>query len=302
MADLNALVIFAKVVEANGFSEAARRLGIPLSTVSRRVADLEKQLGLRLLHRSTRSLRLTDAGAEVLEHARRSAELSESVDNIVSYQLTNVTGTLRLASLPSISDSLLTPIVSAFQTSYPNVRVRVLVTERAVDHVTEGIDISLWLGSMKDSSLVARPILRYRHRLVATPDYLARHGHPESPDVLLSHRLLAFSFGTNERDWTFHDRDGRHETITFKPYLQMNDYLGLSAALLSNAGIGDLPPIVLPELLRDGRLVEVMPAWQFRPFNLSLVHLGNRHMPQHVRLFKEFALQMAPTLFPDLPT
>ncbi len=300
MADLNALVIFAKVVEANGFSEAARRLGIPLSTVSRRVADLEAQLGLRLLQRSTRSLRLTDAGAEVLEMARRSAELSESVDNIVSYQLTNVTGTLRLASLPSISDSLLAPMVSAFQTSYPNVNVRVLVTERAVDHVTEGIDLSLWLGSMKDSSLVARPILRYRHRLVATPEYLARYGEPASPTDLLQHRLLAFSFGTNERDWTFSD-DAHTETITFKPYLQMNDYLGLAAALLSNAGIGDLPPIVLPELLRSGRLVEVMPAWRFRLFNLSLVHLGNRHMPQHVRLFKEFAIQMAPTLFPDLP-
>lgn len=301
MADLNALVIFAKVVESNGFSEAARRLGIPLSTVSRRVADLEAQLGLRLLHRSTRSLRLTDAGAEVLELARRSAELSESVDHIVSYQLTNVTGNLRLASLPSISDSLLAPIVSAFQTSYPNVNVRVLVTERAVDHVTEGIDLSLWLGAMKDSSLVARPLLRYRHRLVAAPEYLARFGEPATPADLAQHRLLAFSFGTNERDWTFSADDGRHETITFRPHLQMNDYLGLAAALLASAGIGDLPPIVLPELLRTGRLVEVMPAWRFRRFNLSLVHLGNRHMPQHVRLFKEFALQMAPTLFPDLP-
>ncbi len=302
MADLNALVIFAKVVDAKGFSEAARRLGIPLSTVSRRVAELESQLGLRLLERSTRSLRLTDAGAEVLEHARRSAELSESVDHIVSYQLSNVTGMLRLASLPSISDSLLAPIVGAFQTSYPNVSVRVLVTERMVEHVTEGIDISLWLGALKDSNLVARPILNYRHRLVATPEYLVRHGEPASPDELLTHRLLAFSFGTTERRWTFGAQAKAQQTIAFKPYLQMNDYAGRATAMLSQVGIGDLPPIVLPELLASGRLVEVMPAWRFRPMDLALVHLGNRHMPQHVRLFKEFAIQMAPTLFPDLPT
>ena len=301
MADLNALVIFAKVVEANGFSEAAKRLGIPLSTVSRRVADLESQLGLRLLQRSTRSLRLTDAGAEVLEHARRSAELSESVDNIASDQLSNVSGRLRLASLPSISDSLLSPVVVAFQASYPNVTVQVLVTERAVEHVTEGIDLSVWLGAMKDSSLVARPILRYRHRLVATPEYLALHGEPRSPADLLGHRLLAFSFGTAERNWNFFDPDKNLESIAFKPYFQMNDYTGLATALLSNAGIGDLPPIVLPELLKSGRLVEVMPSWRFGANDLSLVHLGNRYMPQHVRLFKEFAVQMAPTLFPDLP-
>src|ERR1700738_3562967 len=107
MADLNSLTIFAKVVEANSFSEAARRLKMPTSTVSRRVADLEDQLGVRLLERSTRSLRLTDVGSEVLEHAQHSAELSESVDNIASNHLSNVSGVLRLAPPPTISAPLL---------------------------------------------------------------------------------------------------------------------------------------------------------------------------------------------------
>src|SRR6267154_4169595 len=135
MADLNSLAIFAKVVEAKGFAKAARRLNMPLSTVSRRVAELEDQLGVRLLERSTRNLRLTDVGAEVLEHARRSVEISEALDNVVSNRLTMISGLLRLSAPPSISDTMLQPLVGAFHASYPDVRVEIFVTDRYVDHI-----------------------------------------------------------------------------------------------------------------------------------------------------------------------
>jgi DNA-binding transcriptional LysR family regulator len=171
MADLNSLAIFAKVVEAKGFSEAARRLKIPISTVSRRVAELEDQLSVRLLERSTRNLRLTDVGAEVLEHAQRSAELSEAVDSLVSNQLSTVACVLRLSAPPSISDTLLAPLLGAFQASHPNVRIQVLVTDRFVDLIAEGIDLAFRFGALRDSSLVARKILTYRHQLVASPAY-----------------------------------------------------------------------------------------------------------------------------------
>src|SRR5215470_1489873 len=132
MTDLNSLMIFAKVVEAKSFSEAARLLKMPTSTVSRRVAELEDELGLRLLERSTRSLRLTDVGSEVLEHARRTEELSDAIDNVVSTHRSNVTGTLRLSAPPSISDSLIAPLIGAFQETYPDVRVQVFITDRIV--------------------------------------------------------------------------------------------------------------------------------------------------------------------------
>ena len=301
--DLNSLTIFAKVVEANSFSEAARRLKMPVSTVSRRIAELEDQLGVRLLERSTRSLRLTDVGSEVLEHARHSAELSEAVDGIVSNHLSNVSGTLRLSAPPSISDSLLAPLVGAFQASYPNVRVQIFITERIVDQIAEGVDLSFRVGELEDSALVARKILTYRHQLVASPAYLEKCKPPRSPRDLLGHRLLAFSFWKPENTWHFTHMNGKDkETLTFQPHLSINEYSGLATALLAGTGIGDLPPIVQPELLRDGRLVEVMPKWHFRIFNLSVVHLGNRYIPRPVRVFKEFAVQMAPTLFPALPT
>jgi DNA-binding transcriptional LysR family regulator len=303
MTDLNSLMIFAKVVETNSFSEAARRLSIPTSTVSRRIAELEAQLGVRLLERSTRSLRLTDVGSEVLEHAQRSAELGDAVDNIVSNVVSDVSGVLRLSAPPSISDSLVVPLVNGFQGSYPNVRVSIFFTERYVDHIAEGIDLVFRFGALKDSSLIARRILTYRHQLVASPSYLKKHKPPKTPHDLLGHRLLSFSHWKPENSWSFTHANGKdRETMTFDPYLSMNDYVGLAHALMAGAGIGELPPILQPQLIRDERLVEVMPKWRFEALNLSVVHLGNRYLPRPVRMFKEFVVQMAPTLFPKLPT
>jgi DNA-binding transcriptional LysR family regulator len=274
---------------------------MPISTVSRRVAELEDQLGVRLLERSTRNLRLSDIGAEILAHAERAVELSEALDLAVSNQRSTVAGLLRLSVPPSISDTLLAPLLSAFLASYPHVRVEVLVTERHVDHIAEGIDLAFRIGTLRDSSLIARSILTYRRQLVAAPAYLQRTEPPEAPNDLLQHRLLAFARHSGDATWTFVHRNGERQTVSFVPYLTMNDYAGLTPPLLTGAGIGELPPVVQPELLREGRLVEVMPDWRFPTWDLSVVHLGNRHIQRPVRVFKEFAAQMAPTLFPDLP-
>jgi DNA-binding transcriptional LysR family regulator len=300
--DLNSVLIFAQVMESNSFSEAARRLKMPTSTVSRRIAELEEQLGVRLIERSTRSLRLTDVGSEVLEHAQRMPEISEAIGSIASNYLAKVSGTLRIAAPPSISDALLTPLVGAFQTSYPDVRIHIFITERVVDQIAEGVDLAFRVGELEDSSLIVRKLLTYRHQLVASPAYLQGRTLPKSPNDLLRERLLAFSFWRPEKTWNFMAANGTSkQALTFHPYLSINEYSGLAAALLAGVGIGDLPPIVQPHLLREGRLVEVMRGWRFPAFNLSLCHLSNRYTPRPVRVFKEFAAQMAPSLFPDLP-
>ena len=303
MLDLNALLVFAKVVEANSFSAAARQLRVPVSTVSRRVAELEGQLGVRLLERSTRSLRLTDLGSEVLEHARRSIEISDAVAGIVSNRMTSISGLLRVAALPSISDTLVAPLVGAFQAAHPNVRVQVLVTERHVDQVAEGIDLAFRFGP-----LPTRVWSRVAFSPIATVSWRARLTWGRSQ--CRTHRETCTITGSWRSRWASRTIAGRssgaghadRETITFQPHFTMNDYIGLATALLAGSGIGDLPPVVQPELLRDGRLVEVMPDWRFRTFDLSLVHLGHRQLSRPVRLFKDFAIELMPTLFPDLPT
>ncbi len=202
----------------------------------------------------------------------------------------------------SAKPSLLAPLLGTFQASYPNVRVQVFVTDRFVDLIAEGIDLVFRLGALRDSSLVARKILTFRHQLVASPAYLERVKAPRSPRDLLDHKLLAFSHWRPDNSWTFWHQNGKdQETLSFEPYLSMNDYTGLATALLAGVGIGDLPPVVQPDLIRDGRLIEVMPEWHFPTFDLSVLHLGNRQISRPVRLFKEFAVEMSPRLFPGLP-
>jgi DNA-binding transcriptional LysR family regulator len=300
--DLSSLVMFARVVEASSFSEAARRLKIPVSTVSRRIAELEDELGVRLLERSTRSLRLTEIGSRVLQFAQRGAELSEAVNNIASDHQSRVSGTLRLAAPPSISDSLLAPLVNSFQQSYPDVRVQIMITERIVDHIEEGVELLFRVGALRDSTLVTRKILTYRHQLLASPAYLKSHKRPTTPTDLLGHRLIAFSRWQPENRWHFVHANGKEATkLRFEPYLSINDYAGIVPALLAGVGIGELPPLVRPELVQQGRLVEVMQSWRLRTFDLWLLHVGNRHLPRPVQLFKEFAAKNTPKLFPKLP-
>ena len=168
-------------------------------------------------------------------------------------------------------------------------------------HLQDVDDIFTPDPGLKDSTLVARKLLTYRHQVVASPSYLKTCKAPRHPKDLLKHRLLAFWWRPFYR-WEFTHANGKQEeTLSFEPYIGMNDYAGLATALLAGAGIGELPPIVQPELVRNGLLVEVMPSWHLPIYHLSLVHLGNRYIPRHVRVFKEFVGQMAPKLFPKLP-
>lgn len=299
MNHLSALVIFAQVVESGSFSAAAKRLAMPISTVSRKVAELEDQLGVRLLERTTRKLRLTDIGQDILGFAQKGSELEQSIKELIANQHHEVEGLLRISAPPSITDTIIAPIATAFQTRYPKVRLLIQVTDRFVDHIADGVDVVFRTGELADSTLVAHTLLRYRHRLVASPAYLEREGEPKTPQDLLDHRLLAFSQLSAHNKWVLHNKK-HSESISFQPSLSMNDYVGLAKALASGVGIGELPPIVCPQYLTHGELVEIMPNWHFASKNISLVHLGNKHMPRVVRTFKDFAIKAAPELFDNL--
>lgn len=302
MIDLNALRVFAAVVEANSFSVAARKLRMPVATVSRRIAQLEEQLGVRLLDRTTRKLRLTDSGSRLLEHAQHAVELQNLLVAAMQDRSDSFSGLLRLAAPPSIAASLISPICCAFRRTHPNVRINVHFTERTVDLVGDGFDIAFHVGDLKDSSAVAKRILTYRHRVLASPDYLKGKKPLRAPNDLLDHPLFGFSRFKPDTLWRLTNADtGQVQQVRFQAQISMNDYQGIAHALIVKAGIGELPPIVEPQLFTKGRLVEVLPKWHLRTFNLSLVHVGDRHTTPLIRSFKDFAAAAAPQLFPELP-
>lgn len=297
MIDKNAMALYVKVVENHSFSRAAEREGMPVSTVSRKISELEKALGVRLLERSTRRLRMTEIGQDYYERCRRGLEEFETANLTVSDQQAEVSGRLRLSAPPSISDVVIIPLIEAFQALYPNAIVNCLVTDRHVNHIEDGIDISLRVGDLKDSSLVARRLLRYRSVLVASPGYLERAGAPGHPNELPLHGLVAFSRWEPAVTWVL-ENNGETHKVNVQPRIAINDYAGVQSAVINGLGISEIPSIVCGPSLQDGCLVEVMPDWRFSPVTLFAIYPSNRNLSRLVRLFKDFCVEKIESLVP----
>ena len=297
MIDRNAMALFVKVVENGSFSKAAQRESVPVSTVSRKISELEKALGVRLLERSTRRLRMTEIGQDYYERCRRGLEEFEAANLMVKDQQAEVAGRLRLSVPPSLSDVLVIPLIEAFQALYPNAIVNCLVTDRHINHIEDGIDISLRVGDLKDSSLVARRLLRYRSVLVASPGYLDRAGAPSHPNELPLHALVAFSRWEPTVSWLLYNNGETHKIIV-EPRIAINDYAGVQSAVINGLGISEIPSILCGQRLQDGSLVEVIPEWQFAPATLSAIYPSNRNLSRLVRLFKDFCVDRIQALAP----
>jgi len=295
--DLNAMALFVKVVEHKSFSAASRRLGVPISTVSRKVSDLEKTLGVRLLERSTRQLRLTELGQDYYAYCRRGLEEIETGTLMLSERQAEISGTLRLSVPPGLADRLIVPLVSAFQATYPEVTIRVLITERMVDFIQDAVDLALRVGNLKDSSLVARPLIHYRHVLVSSPGYLEAFGAPAHPRDLAAHRMLTFD-GWFDNVSLKLIKGRKVHRVKVEGVLALNDYAGIQNAVEAGQGIAEIPSIICGEALHDGRLVEVMKDWRFAPTTLSAVYPSNRNLSRIVRLFKDFCIEHVDALSP----
>ncbi len=297
MIDKNAMALYVKVVENNSFSRTAQREDVPVSTVSRKISELEKALGVRLLERSTRRLRMTEIGQDYYQRCRRGLDEFETANLMVSDQQANVSGRLRLSVPPSLSDAVVMPLIEAFQALYPNATVNCLVTDRHVNHIEDGIDISFRVGDLIDSSLVARRLLNYRSVLVASPGYLQRAGAPAHPNELSLHGLVAFSRWQPAVTWIL-ENNGETYKVNVQPRIAINDYAGVQSAVIKGLGISEIPQILCAPGLQDGRLVEVMPEWKFSPVTLSAVYPSNRNLSRLVRLFKDFCIERIQGLAP----
>ena len=286
--DLDDIAVFVKVVEAGSFSGAARLLGMPNTTVSAKVARLEKRLGVTLIRRTTRKLHVTRAGQAYYERCRRGLSEIETAEAEITSAGTEPRGSLRISANAYIAHSVLPALVSDYTHRYPLVNVEVRVANGLVDLISEGIDLGIRAAELKDSSLVARRFLTFSFGLWASPRYLEAHGTPRSPADLERHEIVVFSRLPKSG---IRMSDGRHSFETSgHGRISIDDPETLREFLLNGCGIGALPDILVREHLRTGRLVRVLPRWASSAGAVSFVYPSQPFVPAKVRAFIDLAL------------
>lgn len=293
MRDLNDLSFFAAVVANRGFSAAARATGVPKSRISRRVAALEAQLGVRLVERSTRRFKVTEVGEEVYRHARAALNEAEAIDHVVSRLTAEPQGLVRI-SCPLDADRLLGAALPAFLARHPRLRVQVVVTNRRVDLIEEDIDVAIRVRDRLDTDpdLQVRIIARAGLLMVASPAFVATYGQPADPAQIASLPTLGHVDRPGGDRWTVVNAAGEEATILHEPRLSASTFPILRQAAIDGVGVGLLPEWSCREPLEDGRLVRILPDWTARQGILHLVFTAGRGQLPGVRAVIEFVAEV----------
>jgi LysR family transcriptional regulator, regulator for bpeEF and oprC len=279
---LEDLELFVAVVDAGGFTAAARATGGRKALLSRRVQELEQRLGTRLLERTTRVVRLTDVGRTFYERAARAVAAGREAMQVVEQARREPTGTLRIATTQLLADLILEPVVLAYLTRHAKVAVEIDVGARPVDVVGESFDLALRVGPQKDSSLRSRALGKGRTICVASPGYLAKHGAPERPADVASHAAVIIAGGPVE--WPFESR-GRRLLVKPKVRLSTPSFLLARSAVCAGVGVGRLPSFFVDEALRGGALRSVLEEWTPAEVSVFALFPGRPQMPPKTRAF-----------------
>ncbi len=283
-----ALKSFVAVAEAQSFSEAARRLRLAKSAVSRQVGDLESELGARLFNRTTRSLSLTEAGHAYFARTARILADLEDANRAVGDLRAAPRGRLRVSAAMSFGFLHLMPALSDFLVRHPNVSVDLTLNDQFVDLVDEGFDVAIRISTLSGSSLIARRLAPARRAICASPKYLSAHGVPESPDDLKSHACLFYSNLASARDWRFMTPDGAPWQVSVHGPLSANNGDALRVAALCGLGLANLPTFIIGADLRSGALSTVLDAFVAQDLSINAVYPNSRHLSPTVQAFVDF--------------
>ena len=290
MQDLNDMLYFAEVVEAGGFAAAARRLGLPKSKLSRRVAELEGRLGVRLLQRTTRKLSLTDVGAMYLRHCSAMRDAAQAAQEAVEHIQTEPRGTIRVACPLTLALTTVGPLIPIFLARYPQVRIDMRVSNRVVDLVEEGVDVALRVRATLENSasLVIKNFGESRTLLVASPQQLQRQWQPTGPEQLAGLDTVAMSAADGKAIWVLQGPAGVTHTLVHQPRYCADDLATLRFAVLGGIGMCFMPDYMCEEDLRAGRMVDVLSGWSPTPGIFHAVYPTRRGMVPAVRAFLDF--------------
>ena len=284
---ISSLALFARVVHHRSFSAAAREAGLAKSAVSRRIAELEQDLRVRLLHRTTRSLSLTEEGERVHAHALALVAAADAAQEVAGLATGAVRGTLRVNATAAFSQLYLARALTGFLALHPEVEVHLSTEDRMVDVVEGGFDVVFRIGRLTDSSLVARRLATDRLVVCASPEYLARAGTPREPSDLLQHSCLHYALVPRSMEWRFR-KGGRTLEVSTRGPFSCTDGLTLREAVLAGAGLAAVPSMLVAGDVAAGRLQLVLEGTRRAEFGIHALTAHRTQTPPRVRALLDF--------------
>lgn len=290
MDQLAALRALRRVVELGSFTAAGEALGVSHTVVSRQIRQLEQRLGAQLLNRTTRRFALTAAGKQYYEASRQILDALDDADRAVGQHQARPAGSLRINAPMAFGTLELAEWLPQFITLYPELQVDLVCNDRMVDLIEEGFDVALRLArGLPDSTLIAKRLAISDVLLVASPDYVTRHGAPRTPAGLAAHNCLVYTQAARPREWVFAAPGGAAETVTVQGNLQANTSIALRSAALAGLGVAAAASFIVHEEVRRGALVRLLPGYTLAPRELYVMYPHNRHLSPKVRVFVDFA-------------
>ena len=292
MSSIHYLRAFAGVVEHGSFTAAAVALNISKPVVSKQVSQLEKELGVQLLVRTTRTLHLTEAGETFAQYATKIIKDLQEAEHAVMPMQSEPQGTLVISAPQSLAYSFLPKILPIFQKRYPLIHLNVRITGRFVDLIEEGIDVALRVGKMEDSSLIARLIQTCQMQVCASPEYWQNYGKPTHPQDLSQHNCLIYQPASHARLWPFINPQGEKISVKVNGNLQSDDGGLLLSAAKNGQGIFYVPSFLISEDLKSGVLEQVLAEFSQKDTGLYALYPKTKHVPSKLRVFIDFLLEV----------
>ena len=288
--DLNDMLIFLAVIDAGSFTLAAERLSIPKANISRKVSRLEKQLGVTLLERTTRSQHLTEAGKTYLQHCKRIQEELDLAEASIAQVLNEVSGQLRIGASVGIGHEILKTTLGTFMHQYPDIDLQLNLLNRRVDLIEEGFDLVIRIGQLDDSRLIAKPLGKISRRLYVSPSYVEKYGPIKSIDDLPNHAFLLMSnvHGTGKFEL---QNNKQKKEFNVSPKLLVDDFLVLRQLVKDGLGIAILPDYMCTQDMTDKKLVQILPDWGMPAVDAYALYPKHRLNIPKVAVFLEYILK-----------
>ncbi|MEJ2061371.1 MAG: LysR family transcriptional regulator [Gammaproteobacteria bacterium] len=287
MPSLVAMAAFAQVVEAGSFTAAARDLGLSTPVVSKRIGELEHELGTRLLHRTTRKLSLTEAGSVFYQHCARLVEEAKTAEEAVARLNEAPRGLLRITAPVTFGSNQVAPAIPAFLARYPEVSLEMVLNDRLVDLAEEAFDLAIRLTATPQPNLVARRLISTSRVVCAAPDYWHRHGKPRTPAELTHHNCLLYASVPMRNEWVFHGPDGE-ERIQVRGNFWVNGPEALREAAVGGLGVIRLPSTTLNRDITAGHLETALDDYASPDTDIYAMYLPNRYLSKKTRVFIDF--------------